>query len=466
VLINIKFFCKILAVKGEKNVKKLSVLAALLLMMSVFSSAQAEVRAGAFSYGLSTGGHFFEGNQGYKDTVSLGFRAGYNFSENWEAEFFANGMPSEFEDYKDGKHSDIFTVGLEGLYHFMPRNRFVPYLAMGLGGIYYTSEDDRFDHSKFMIDYGVGFKYFVTENLSLRTDVRHLIPLGRDDKYIRNPHDIHNDVTLTLGISYDFEGVKEDPYPRVTEQTTPEVIPDTDKDGVPDNIDKCADTPYGSETDQYGCPPDADRDGVPDIADRCPGTPASIVVDKSGCSPDTDRDGVFDYLDSCQGTPAGVSVDEKGCPPDADKDGVTDSLDKCPRTPAGTPVNQEGCEEAIDAPVSILLKMEFDSGKALIKPQYHKELQTVAVFMKEHPEATATIVGHTDNIGPRKANILLSKKRAESIRQYLIDQFGVEQFRIKAIGYGPDKPVASNATKEGRQKNRRIVALFETGPIK
>ena len=445
--------------------KKLNILAVSVLLLTVFSTAQAEVRAGAVSYGLSAGGYFFENNQDYKNTVSLGVRAGYNFTEHFGTELFVNWMPSEFEDERDGDTNKVYLAGIEGLYHFVPRHQFVPYLALGIGAIHYTSDDDTLRPSKFAVDYGAGFKYFVTENLSLRTDVRHILPLGSDDKYGDNPHEVHNDLMLTFGISYDFEGVKEDPY-IVEEPVKEEVFGDADKDGITDNIDKCANTPYGAEVDQSGCPPDADRDGVPDIADRCPGTPASIAVDQSGCPFDSDHDAVLDYQDNCPNTPAGLRVDEKGCPPDADKDGVTDSLDKCPETLAGKTVNKEGCEEIVDAPVSILLKVEFDSGKTAIKKQYHKEIETVAVFMKQHPDATATIVGHTDNIGNRNANLKLSKARAESIKQYLIDKFGIEKFRIKTIGRGPDSPIASNATQEGRQKNRRIVALFETSPIR
>jgi len=441
--------------------KKLGLFVVSVMIMASFATAQAEVRAGAVSYGLSAGGYVFEGNQDYKHTVSLGIRAGYLFTEHFETELFVHWIPSEFEGTRDGETNKVYLAGIEGLYHFMPRNRFVPYLALGVGAIHYSSGDDALRPSKFALDYGAGFKYFLTENLSLRTDLRHVLPFGDSDKYGHNPHFVHNDLMLTFGISYDFEGVKEDPYP-VEEPVKEEVFGDADKDGVPDNMDQCPNTPFGSEVDRLGCPPDSDRDGVPDILDRCPGSPASIAVDKDGCPLDSDGDGVYDYLDHCQNTPAGIPVDEKGCPPDADQDGVPDILDKCPDTPAGTPVDKDGCTKAVPARLSILLKVQFDPGKALVKKKYHQEIKTVAVFMVEHPEAAATIAGHTDNTGSRSANLRLSQKRAESIRQYLVDKFGIKGDRIKTVGYGPDRPVASNATKEGRQKNRRIVALFET----
>jgi OOP family OmpA-OmpF porin len=154
-----------------------------------------------------------------------------------------------------------------------------------------------------------------------------------------------------------------------------------------------------------------------------------------------------------------MKVDKNGCPPDSDRDGVPDYRDNCPGTPKGILVGKDGCARE---KVSMLLKIEFDSRKAVVKKQYHKEMKKVADFMKENPKATATIIGHTDNTGKRKDNIRLSRERANSIRTYLIENFDINPSRIKAIGYGPDRPIASNKTKEGRQKNRRVFAIFET----
>ena len=104
--------------------------------------------------------------------------------------------------------------------------------------------------------------------------------------------------------------------------------------------------------------------------------------------------------------------------------------------------------------------VEFDSGKAIVKPKYNNDIKKVADLMKEYPDATAVIEGYTDNVGKEAANVELSQRRADSIKAYLVKKFGIDISRIKAVGYGPNKPVASNATKEGRQKNRRGRAVF------
>jgi OOP family OmpA-OmpF porin len=110
--------------------------------------------------------------------------------------------------------------------------------------------------------------------------------------------------------------------------------------------------------------------------------------------------------------------------------------------------------------VSMELLVEFDTGMAAVKPKYNNEIKKVADFMKEYPDTTAIIEGHTDNVGKEAANVKLSQRRADSIKAYLVKKFGIDSSRIKAVGYGPNKPVASNATKEGKQKNRRVKAVF------
>jgi len=410
--------------------RKLSIVAAFVFLLVSFSVVHAEVRGGAITLGLSAGGYLFEGNQDYRDNYTLGWRAGYNFTENIGAEFFWNWVPSQYEDDRVDDTNRVYVTAIEGIYHFNPRSNFVPFLAVGIGGTHYSSGDDELVPSKFALDYGAGVKYFVTDNLALRADVRHVLPLGEsdDDEYGDNPHSIHNDLMATLGISYQIggEGAK-----RIAK-------------------------PVPVEEKEIG---DADGDGVLDDVDKCPGTAAGVAVDKRGCVADSDRDGVVDSRDRCPGTPANVSVNQEGCPADSDGDGVADSIDKCPDTPADTAVQQDGCAYT---PYSVALKVEFDTGKSDIKPKYYEELRTAAVFLNKHPEATVTIVGHTDNVGDPDANMRLSKDRAESVRAYLIENFGIESSRISAIGVGAEKPIASNDTAEGRQQNRRIVAVFQT----
>jgi outer membrane protein OmpA-like peptidoglycan-associated protein len=116
------------------------------------------------------------------------------------------------------------------------------------------------------------------------------------------------------------------------------------------------------------------------------------------------------------------------------------------------------------AKICITLHVEFDFDKSDVKPQYHNEISKVAEFMTTYPSTGALIEGHTDNVGSYGYNISLSERRAESVRTYLVEQFGIDPPRLTTKGYGYTKPVASNETDEGRQKNRRIDALIDCSP--
>ena len=221
--------------------------------------------------------------------------------------------------------------------------------------------------------------------------------------------------------------------------------------------------------------PDADRDGVPDARDLCAATAPGSTVDAQGCQVyrDTDDDGVTDVRDRCPATPAGTLIDGYGCPArpvevvreappariDTDGDGVEDSRDKCPATPAGAQADATGCPIVIpkmEGPRTVTLRgVTFMSGRDELTSSSLAVLDEVAKQLVAVPELKIEIAGHTDSRGTRIRNIKLSLARAEAVRAYLVMQ-GVPAERLTARGYGPDKPVASNAGPNGRAMNRRV----------
>ncbi|MHC1698401.1 MAG: OmpA family protein [Geobacteraceae bacterium] len=150
----------------------------------------------------------------------------------------------------------------------------------------------------------------------------------------------------------------------------------------------------------------------------------------------------------------------------------------CPPAPAATPApapapEPPACPPPAPAPapapkpepvpekICMTMKIEFDHNKSDIKPKYHDVIGKVAEFLKKYPKTTAVIEGHTDNKGGYQYNIKLSQSRADSVSKYLVDKFGIEAERLSTKGYGYTKPVASNKTAEGRQKNRRVDAIID-----
>ncbi len=237
---------------------------------------------------------------------------------------------------------------------------------------------------------------------------------------------------------------------------------DADNDLVFDGLDACPDTPAGATVDSFGCESDEDRDGVLDGIDRCPATPFGTVVDETGCPLDSDQDGITDDVDACLDTPEGAVIDESGCrvTRDSDGDGVDDSRDRCPDTPVGRQVDQIGCPvlfEIREGEVQplVLQGVTFATARSTLTAESAVALDQVAASLVANPTVRIEIAGHTDGTGRRSFNLRLSVDRAESVRNYLVQQ-GVDSGRLVARGYGPDRPIDSNRTREGRRHNRRV----------
>ena len=162
---------------------------------------------------------------------------------------------------------------------------------------------------------------------------------------------------------------------------------------------------------------------------------------------DSDGDGVPDNKDKCPDTPKGCPVDAKGCPLDSDGDGVIDCKDKCPNTPKGVTVDERGCWV-----ISCTVLFDFDS--ANLKSEAQAELDKAYEIIKAD-ELKIEIQGHTDSIGTEEYNQGLSERRANAVKSYLVEK-GIDEDRLTTMGFGESKPAASNDTKEGRMKNRRV----------
>lgn len=259
---------------------------------------------------------------------------------------------------------------------------------------------------------------------------------------------------------------------------------DTDGDGLKDNVDKCPKRPGPKENS--GCPDgDRDNDGIVDRADKCPDVPG--VKEQNGCPwPDTDGDGLKDNEDKCpkekgpsenRGCPWGDTdgdglkdnedrcprvkgpKENRGCPDtDRDNDGIVDRLDKCPDVPGIK--GRGGCPKVVlvqktKTGIKILKKIYFRTNRARIKPVSFAVLDQVAAVLKSNPKISVEIQGHTDSRGSASKNKKLSDRRAKSVRKYLIKK-GVDGGRLNGVGYGEEKAIDSNKTRDGRANNRRV----------
>ncbi|MBQ1924508.1 MAG: OmpA family protein [Proteobacteria bacterium] len=281
-------------------------------------------------------------------------------------------------------------------------------------------------------------------------------------------------------------------------------LQDRDKDGVIDSEDKCPDTPGLKQFD--GCPnPDKDGDGVCDPwvsemgltnafpckgVDSCPDEPGELAY--AGCkNPDTDGDGICDqwvakaklekqFERTCKGTDICEKVhglaEFSGCPnPDSDNDTVCDpwvaeqnllanfpnctGSDKCPFEKGL--VEENGCPPprkyivVTEKEIELKEQFFFATNKTKVLKKSEPLLDEIAEVLKENPNIHIAIEGHTDSSGKYKNNIKLSDGRAKSVLNELAKR-GIAKDRMTSKGFGPDRPIDTNDTPEGRANNRRV----------
>ena len=150
---------------------------------------------------------------------------------------------------------------------------------------------------------------------------------------------------------------------------------------------------------------------------------------------------------------AGAVVDER-LQLDSDGDGVVDRLDECPGTPRGATVDARGCERQLH-----LRDVTFEFDSAQLTAPAREYLNTIADTLIQRGRFAIEVQGHTDSVGADAYNLGLSQRRAESVRDYLVER-GVPASRLKATGFGETQPIESNETEEGRALNRRVTLEF------
>jgi outer membrane protein OmpA-like peptidoglycan-associated protein len=415
-------------------------------------------------------------------TGSLGWRAMPWLSLEGQATFGPTRSDTVSYDLADdlslGNLDRSFTyAGLDARWNLRPAGGHVtPFLLTGVG--YGRSDATGASPEKLERGAGnVGLGVLWTLGASQRTHLR----LQVRDHFFRErgSMEFSNHVTATLSIAYlwrgkerdqDLDGVRDwldkclgTPIgARVDKNGCPL---DGDVDGVFDGLDKCPDTPKGCKVDKTGCSIDSDGDGVCDGVDQCADTPKGATVDAKGCPSDADGDGVLDGIDQCADTPKGCTVDAKGCPSDADGDGVCDGVDQCADTPAGLKVDGKGCPievieretELMDTGKIRLQNVNFETGKAELKPESFPTLDAVGTVLSQWPQLKIEIAGHTDDVGGAAVNRRLSQARAAAVLSYLNVKYPlIDGSRFTVKGYGKDQPLVPNASDEARAMNRRV----------
>lgn len=411
------------------RIKPLCALLALTLGVAA-STASAAVKEGSFFVSPVVGGITYEGRQHLETSPVFGARAGYNFTKYLGAEALFDFTRTR--STLSSATRDLYRFGGEMFFNFTPDKTFVPYLAGGFSGLTFKG-NSAFPTSDKVVgspSYGLGAKYFITDDIGWRADVRHLMySYGK----------LHHAVEYTLGLYIAFGASAPQvkladpppPPPPAAEPVLPKAVPAplVSLNATPSQITKGqSSTLAWSSTNASEC-------------DLQPGVGA---VQPNGTYKVSPADTTM-YAVICKG--------EGGSAKSTASVNVTE-----PVVQAEKPKASAAAERFCNKPAVVDVK--FDTAKTTIKPQYTKDLDTLGAFLVDYPKARGEISGHTDTVASRAYNQKLSEGRADSVKQYLVKKFKIESDRISTKGYNFSKPIATNKTKAGRALNRRIETNF------
>ncbi len=395
---------------------------AALAALAVAARADEDLFTRAPGYGSAgVGVVMFEGDEPTKNGPLLSLRLGRSFGPNWAVEGeFGLAPRLEGRSFSDGRYqlegdTWMLRLGAELLFH--PRStrnlRWDPYLSLGAAA--HLFGDDRYDNggaSDFNFSAGAGLFYHFSDEWALRADARQLVTT-RNTEF---------NTIFSIGLAWRWGAA---------------VPPDLGLAGAGDL--------------------DSDGDGLTDAEER------QIKTDPF--NPDTDGDQLTDWEEvRVYGTDP--------LNPDSDFDGLTDGAEVhvYKTDPLNADTDRGGVSdghEVIEDNTNPLdpkddlqlfrLNIEFDYDKAILRPQYHADLDVIIKVLQRDPGATARIEGHADRRkrSERTYNLRLSERRAQAVLDYIADVGGIDRARLKAVGYGFDRPVAPNDTEANMQKNRR-----------
>ena len=464
------------------------------------------ITLGGFSLSPTIGGYSFAGSEQRDVTQSYGLKIGYDkigksMADSLGIEGTLNYLTTKSKT--DASNATGYLARLDAIYPFIVGTKWMPFFAAGVGGIVINSVSNA-DKSP-LFNYGAGLKYFFENYLAVRIDARQLL--------IYNNASTHNNFEVGIGISYYFgkERKKKTVPPPATK-------PISKTSAIPSLDDVLK--PSGGNVDEEKNPAAIDEKLTgPQSQPLIPSLALTPLLALESASklvfqPEAQKENAgVNYLQraasptkieevlvpademkpvrSATETSAPVKVAATPAPagekapehisatPVVTPEMTTPSVATIPspsiseeRKPEPEPTLPMAAEKTETSPAKIeesvrhiveknndsTLAIEFDSDSSYIKTKFHKKLSELADIMKSSDDISVRIEAHNDTIGDSRHNTMLSEKRAQRVRNSLIN-LGVDPDRISSAGYEPSQPSADNATNEWKQKKRRTVTL-------
>jgi OOP family OmpA-OmpF porin len=454
-------------------------LAALCLMAAPVAAGE---RAGAVSLSPFVGGYTFDGAEHFKTAPVYGLRIGYDVTKNFGVELVGSYLATKRT--KGGQSINLLSYRLDLLYNILPDGPLVPYLAIG-GGANTKGHGSSYEvgsNTDATANAGLGLKYFLTDSIALRGDARQLFIFERHNSIMYNWE-------YTAGLTFLFGG-KTASAPSSSLSVLPGAISSgesatlswSSKDATSCDIQPgigavntqgsmtispAADTSYylsctgpgGTSNSSANITVAAAAMTVSAPTSSLSVTPVSITRGETATLNWSSQNAT-----NCDLQPGIGRVETQGSKeitPVAD----TSYTLTC-SGPGGTATSTANVSIATPPPVvfcpekeeTVNLLIEFDFDKSVVKPEFYANVDAVGEFMQKYPTVSMRVEGHTDNVGKNAYNQKLSQRRAQAVKKYIVDKFGINAKRIKAVGYGETRPIDTNKTEEGRYHNRRVQA--------
>lgn len=439
-----------------------------LFLITLATSGFAENRQGAYTLSPFVGGYFLDHDQREENRPIFGLRGGFNFTKNLGAEAMFGYSLTETKPKYGSRETDVYRYGLDILYHFMPDRNLVPFIAVGGGftNFHTPNSPSTQDHSAGLFNYGVGFKYFVADNVALRADGRHVVLFHN----IGNNSIGNNNLEFTFGLTFQFGGKKravavvaqaptpvQVPTPDTTAPTVCCTSPEDGATGVSVNKEITATFSEPMDPATFTASTVTVMEGKTPVSgamiyagltatftpasDLKPGTTYTETItteatDKAGNA--LARNFVWSF------TTAPAPVEKVKAAPALVEKVITATL-----------------AQKVEAALIVLSDQHFEFDKSNLTKEGMIILKQNSQILKDNPRANVRIAGYASASGTVEYNQKLSERRAIAVRDYLIKE-GIAPERLTTIGYGESRPATFEANSAdinspAARSNRRVV---------
>jgi len=399
-------------------------------------SARSEIRGGSIEVSPFFGYNFFQDKQNLENRPVFGGRLGYNFTPRWGIEgtfeFINSGVDDKSKTgLKEGQFGspmdevDLYFYHVDGVFHFMPEGKFNPFIVAGFGGAHYKPGVS--DHDMAAFNVGVGAKYWLTDHIALRADVR-------DYMVTEIIQETYHNIAATVGVTLAFGG-REWPAPaqagKVEAKPEPVVVPPP--------------PPPAALTVSISADPATIEQG------KC----AMLAWSTTGASSASIDQGIGSMdpngsREVCPGSTTQYTINAMG-------EGGT-------RTASTTVTVNPPPPPMAEVKFIVLEDEHFDFDKSTLTEKGVEIMERNIQVFKDNPEMKVRIAGYASASGTEEYNQQLSERRAKTVEDYLIKEGGIAPGRMTKIGYGETRPatyepIPSDIESKAAKANRRV--LFE-----